>query len=93
MTRFHATQNGNVPFTAEEEAEADAAVAAWEAGKDAREAEKIRAERNAKLAETDWTQLVDSPVDHAAWFAYRQALRDITAQEGFPWTIDWPTQP
>jgi hypothetical protein len=60
---------------------------------DADKANQVRAERNAKLAETDWTQLVDSPVDHAAWFAYRQALRDITAQEGFPWTIDWPTQP
>ena len=53
----------------------------------------VRAERNAKLAETDWTQLVDSPVDHAAWAAYRQALRDITAQAGFPWTVEWPTQP
>jgi hypothetical protein len=53
----------------------------------------VRAERNAKLAETDWTQLVDSPVDHAAWFEYRQALRDIPSQAGFPWTVEWPTQP
>jgi hypothetical protein len=56
-------------------------------------ASRVRSERNAKLAETDWTQLVDSPVDHAAWFEYRQALRDITAQTGFPWTVEWPTQP
>jgi len=35
----------------------------------------------------------DSPVDHAAWAAYRQQLRDITAQAGFPWTVQWPTQP
>jgi hypothetical protein len=61
--------------------------------KDAEQAQAVRSERNAKLAETDWTQLVDSPVDHAAWFAYRQALRDITAQAGFPWTIDWPERP
>jgi hypothetical protein len=63
------------------------------AAKDAEQARAVRSERNAKLAETDWTQLVDSPVDHAAWFAYRQALRDITAQAGFPWTIDWPERP
>ena len=56
-------------------------------------ANQVRKERNAKLAETDWTQLVDSPVDHAAWFAYRQALRDITAQPGFPSAVDWPIKP
>jgi hypothetical protein len=63
------------------------------AAKDAEQAQAVRSERNAKLAETDWTQLVDSPVDHAAWFAYRQALRDITAQPGFPSAVDWPTKP
>jgi hypothetical protein len=54
---------------------------------------QVRAERNAKLAASDWTQVEDSPVDHAAWAAYRQQLRDITAQAGFPWTVQWPTQP
>ena len=53
----------------------------------------VRAERNDKLASSDWTQLADAPVDKAAWAAYRQALRDITAQAGFPWTIDWPVAP
>ena len=57
-------------------------------------ASEIRAERNEKIAKTDWTQLPDSPVDNkTAWATYRQALRDITAQAGFPWTIDWPEQP
>lgn len=54
---------------------------------------EVRKQRNKLLAESDWTQLVDSPVDHAAWFSYRQALRDIPAQSGFPWTIEWPEQP
>lgn len=54
---------------------------------------QVRAERNNKLAASDWTQLADTPVDKAAWAAYRQALRDITAQAEFPWTINWPTQP
>jgi hypothetical protein len=57
------------------------------------QANVVRAERNAKLAASDWTQLADSTADKAAWAAYRQALRDITAQEGFPWTTDWPAAP
>lgn len=59
---------------------------------DAKAAE-VRSERNAKLVASDWTQVADAPVDKAAWAVYRQALRDITAQDGFPWNINWPTQP
>jgi hypothetical protein len=54
---------------------------------------RVRAKRNQLLVASDWTQLADAPVDQAAWATCRQALRDITAQAGFPWTIDWPTQP
>lgn len=93
MARFHATPEGNVPFTAEEEAESDAALAKWEAESADRKAAEIRQQRNENLKETDWTQLVDAPVDHAVWFAYRQALRDITAQPGFPSDINWPIKP
>jgi hypothetical protein len=57
------------------------------------QAESVRAERNAYLAASDWTQLADAPVDSAAWVNYRQALRDVTAQVGFPWSVDWPTPP
>ena len=60
---------------------------------DTTQAESVRKQRTEKLKDTDWTQAADSPVDKAAWAAYRQALRDITAQAGFPWTIDWPAQP
>lgn len=56
-------------------------------------AAEARATRNALLAASDWTQVADAPVDQAAWAKYRQALRDITAQEGFPETIDWPVAP
>lgn len=63
----------------------------------AAEAEKaannVRRERTRLLAECDWTQLADAPVDKEAWATYRQALRDITAQEGFPSTVTWPTPP
>ncbi len=57
------------------------------------QAAQIRAERNSMLAASDWTQLADSTADKAAWATYRQALRDITAQAGFPWIIDWPVAP
>lgn len=57
------------------------------------QAASVRAERNAKLAASDWTQVIDAPVDQAAWATYRQALRDITSQAGFPWDIQWPAQP
>lgn len=53
----------------------------------------VRDERNALLASCDWTQLPDSPVDRQAWSVYRQALRDITSQSGFPFSVVWPTQP
>lgn len=49
--------------------------------------------RNALLAECDWTQVDDAPVDKAVWAAYRQELRDITAQSGFPLNINWPIKP
>lgn len=59
-------------------------------------AEEARAKRDKLLAETDWTQVLDSPIDaetREAHRAYRQALRDIPEQEGFPDTITWPELP
>jgi hypothetical protein len=56
-------------------------------------AEHVRAERDALLAACDWTQVADAPVDQAAWAVYRQALRDVTAQAGFPVDIVWPMKP
>ena len=60
---------------------------------DTAQAEAMRKQRTEKLKDSDWTQLADSTADKAAWAAYRQALRDVTAQAGFPWTIEWPEQP
>lgn len=53
----------------------------------------VRQERNARLSACDWTQLTDAPVVATAWAAYRQQLRDVTAQEAFPWAVLWPAQP
>ena len=52
----------------------------------------VRADRNALLAASDWTQLPDAPVDAAAWATYRQALRDLT-QQSDPFNIVWPVPP
>jgi len=57
------------------------------------QASSVREQRNNKLKESDWTQLADSTADKQAWATYRQALRDITTQAGFPWTITWPDAP
>jgi hypothetical protein len=63
------------------------------AAKDAEQAKSMRATRNQKLSDSDWTQLADSPENKAAWATYRQALRDVPTQAGFPWEVEWPTQP
>lgn len=52
----------------------------------------VRAERNQKLADCDWTQLPDAPVNAEEWASYRQALRDITTQPD-PFNIVWPEEP
>ena len=60
---------------------------------DARTADAMRAERNARLSASDWTQLPDAPVDRDAWAAYRTALRSLPQHPGFPWDVEWPTPP
>jgi len=67
--------------------------AAYKTAKDAEQAKSVRQTRSDKLADCDWTQVADSPVDKAAWATYRQALRDITIQDGFPWSVTWPDSP
>ena len=57
---------------------------------------QVRKERDALLAECDWVTIkgadTNTPVDEA-WATYRQALRDITTQDGFPYSVTWPTKP
>jgi len=60
---------------------------------DAAQAKNVREDRNKQLSDCDWTQLADAPGDKTAWASYRQALRDVPLQEGFPWAITWPEEP
>lgn len=59
-------------------------------------ARNVREDRAQALSQCDWTQVPDAPLtaeQKAAWAAYRQELRDLTTQEGFPWNVTWPTKP
>lgn len=67
--------------------------AAYQAGLDNEASKIIRTQRNKLLSESDWTQVIDAPVDQDAWAEYRQALRDITSQKGFPHNVVWPVKP
>jgi hypothetical protein len=60
------------------------------------QARRIRQDRDQRLAACDWTQLADVKLDaqqQSDWKKYRQALRDVPSQGGFPWNVTWPTQP
>ena len=63
---------------------------------DAEHASEAREKRNALIAETDYLMMPDYPLSEAkraTIAAYRQALRDVPAQAGFPRQIDWPVKP
>lgn len=92
MARHRATVNGDIPFTPEEEAQRDIKEAEYNANADTRAAAEVREKRDAKLAATDWRASSDLTLS-TEWATYRQALRDIPSQAGFPNTIVWPTEP
>ena len=52
----------------------------------------VRNQRDSLLAATDWTALSDVTMS-SEMTAYRQALRDIPSQAGFPASVTWPTKP
>jgi hypothetical protein len=88
-------EDGNVTTAAENEA-------AYRAGIDAKTAEGVRNERNNRLAATDWRVTYEAEkaaVDGlgmqlpTVWSDYRQALRDVPSQAGFPHEVTWPTEP
>jgi hypothetical protein len=85
---------GEEPFHFPTPEEEQAAAAAQEAAL----AQQVRAERNRGLIATDYTELPNNQArftakEQAAWASYRQALRDVPQQDGFPTTINWPAKP
>lgn len=56
--------------------------------------EQMRSLRNSLIFDTDWTQHFDVPEEtKVLWKDYRQQLRDVPQQSGFPYEIVWPTAP
>jgi hypothetical protein len=92
MTRYHATPEGNVPFTPEEEAEWDAMEAQYTSEADTRKTKQVREKRDQLLKQTDWRASSDLTLSDD-WRVYRQALRDIPSQLGFPNDVVWPSEP
>jgi hypothetical protein len=63
---------------------------------DAQQAEAVRSTRDARLAETDWVVIKNLELNQnipGIWEVYRQNLRDLPKQAGFPWDITWPVKP
>ena len=91
MARFHATGEGLVQYTAEEETARDAEEKAYKDSAGNREMAEIRTKRDKLLVETDWMANSDVTMSDA-WKAYRKALRDVPAQADMD-NITWPTKP
>ena len=95
MPRYHNINGNRVQFTAEEETASDAEQKAWADGAVARAQANLRADRNRKLAETDYYALSDVTMSDEMK-KYRQDLRDLPAGKD---TVDkcnnatWPTKP
>ena len=98
MPRYHNINGVKVQFTAEEETARDAEEQAWADGEAERKLNRVREERNAKLAETDWVVIKEreeggSVSNFADWKTYRQALRDITDSATSLDDVTWPEKP
>lgn len=60
------------------------------------EENEVKAKRDALLYQSDWTQIPNNPLTpekQQEWAVYRQQLRDVTQQSGYPFNVVWPTQP
>ena len=66
--------------------------AAYQTKLDTQAAKTIRSERDQKLKDTDWMGMSDVAMS-TGWATYRQALRDVPNQDGFPYEIEWPEEP
>ena len=65
---------------------------AYQDGLDAGVAESVRTDRDSRLAVTDFHALTDTVMSEAMT-EYRQGLRDVPGQVGFPHEVNWPESP
>ena len=92
MPRFNMVDGVRVQCSAEEETYFDSLDQDFANTAVARASAKVRKERDALIAATDWWALGDRSITDAQT-AYRLALRNVPAQAGFPNSITWPTAP
>jgi hypothetical protein len=96
MVRFHQIDAERIQLSPEEEVARDAEEVIWEEEKSAKVMARLRRKRNVLLAESDWTQYNDSPLDDEAkaeWVTYRQELRDLPDTTDDPADPSWPEVP
>jgi hypothetical protein len=65
----------------------------WKDSEPIRLAIEVRSKRDSIVSQTDWMGLSDTADMTDDWKAYRQALREVTSQDGFPHSVKWPTKP
>lgn len=92
MTKYHYIDGEKVEFTSAEETARDAEEQAWADGQADRDLAALRAERDQRLAETDYLALSDNTLS-AEMTTYRQALRDITDNATSLDDVTWPEKP
>jgi hypothetical protein len=80
-------------FTDNDQQTAVEQLAGYKQSIDNQRAIGVRNQRDQLLLQSDWTQTLDAPVDKEAWAVYRQELRDISLQEGFPINVIFPDKP
>jgi len=87
--QYKCINNEMIELTDDEQAELNKLKDAYVEGTELKAIKRL--ERNALLVETDWMACSDYTMTDA-WKTYRQALRDLPAQSGFP-DVDFPTKP
>jgi hypothetical protein len=85
----------NIPQKPNFECDFDFVNEAWTPSFD-KQSQNIKAQRKILLLQSDWTQIANGPLiveQQQAWADYRQQLRDIPSQSGYPFNVVWPTPP
>ena len=85
----------NIPPKPDFECDFDFLTESWVPSYD-RQSQDIKSQRNLLLTNSDWTQIPNNPLTDQQkqdWAVYRQQLRDVTTQSGYPFNVVWPTPP
>ena len=91
MALFKNVDGTRIQLSPQEELELGNRESEWLAGADVRAAEEVREKRNTMLSASDWMAVSDRTMTGPET-AYRQSLREVPQQAGFPDNIIWPTQ-